>query len=384
VKIPRAAELLRHCLNMGSFIHSHGVHFFALAAPDLLLGIDSDPAKRNIVGLVEAAPDVATKALRLRTIGQRVVEIIGGRGTHPVSFVPGGVAAPLNPDHRDTLTRLAAEGVQLGLELFETAKDALLTQIDLVFSLPLTTHYLATVNDGALDFYQGALRLKAPDGSNMDFEEDAWTDHLHEETTATSYAKNVLCRTPGGESVQYRVGPLARINCADRIDTPRAAAELAELRELGGNPCHHTLMYHYARLVELLHALEKLSELVADEELYSDQVRAKVGSPRNATAHVEAPRGVLIHDYEVDGNGIVTGANLMVATQQNIAAINDTVGMSAQQYLDRPDDYLLNAIEVGIRCYDPCLSCATHRVGEMMLDVVIRDPDGRVVRRARR
>jgi len=384
VKIPRAAELLRLCLNMGSFIHSHGVHFFALAAPDLLLGIDSDPAKRNIVGLVEAAPEVATKALRLRTIGQRVVEIIGGRGTHPVSFVPGGVAAPLRAEHRETLKRLAAEGVELGLSLFETAKDALLTQIDLVFSLPLETHYLATVNDGAMDFYQGALRLKAPDGTTLDFEEDAWRDHMHEESSPTSYAKDVLCRTASGEDVSYRVGPLARINCAERIDTPRAQVELGELRELGGDPCHHTLMYHYARLVELLHALEKLCQLVDDDEMYSDQVRAKVGSPRSATAHVEAPRGVLIHDYEVDGDGIVTGANLMVATQQNIAAINQTVGMSAAQYLDRPDDFLLNAIEVGIRCYDPCLSCATHRVGEMKLEVLIRDADGRVVRQARR
>ena len=274
--------------------------------------------------------------------------------------------------------------MELGLSLFETAKDALLTQIDLVFSLPLETHYLATVNDGAMDFYQGALRLKAPDGTTLDFEEDAWRDHMHEESSPTSYAKDVLCRTASGEDVSYRVGPLARINCAERIDTPRAQVELGELRELGGDPCHHTLMYHYARLVELLHALEKLCQLVDDDEMYSDQVRAKVGSPRSATAHVEAPRGVLIHDYEVDGDGIVTGANLMVATQQNIAAINQTVGMSAAQYLDRPDDFLLNAIEVGIRCYDPCLSCATHRVGEMKLEVLIRDADGRVVRQARR
>lgn len=369
---------------MGSFIHSHGVHFFALAAPDLLLGIDSPAAKRNIIGLVEAAPDVAKKALRLRSIGQKVVELIGGRGTHPVSFVPGGVAAPLGRDNREPLTRLADEGVQLGLELFAVAKQALLAKEELAFSLPLSTHYLSTVNQGALDFYQGDLRLTSPEGQHLDFSEEKWTERLFEETTPTSYAKFTFCRGADGQGVAYRVGPLARLNGADRIDTPLAQAELEAFRALDGHPCHQTLLYHYARLIELLHALERLKALAADDELYSMDVRTRtLGTPRNATAHVEAPRGVLIHDYKVDSNGIVTGANLVVATQQNGPAINATVGQSAQQYLDQPDEFLLNAIEVGIRCYDPCLSCATHRIGEMKLDVQVRK-GGTLVRQARR
>jgi F420-non-reducing hydrogenase large subunit len=383
-KIPRAAELLRYALNMGSYIHSHGVHFFALAAPDLLLGINSDPAKRNIVGLVQAAPEVATKALRLRTIGQQVVEIIGGRGTHPVACVAGGVAAPLDRGKRDTLKRLAAEAVATGSELFAFAKKALLDKKALLTALPLETHYLGTCNAGALDFYQGALRLAAPDGSKHEFSEDDWASNLFEETNPASYAKFVFCRTKGGDGVPYRVGALARINACDRIDTPLAQKELGELRALGGNPCHQTVMYHYARLIELLHALEKLAALVNDEELYSDNVRTlPSGTPRNATSHVEAPRGVLIHDYKVDANGILTGVNLIVATQQNVPAINATVGMSAQAFIDQPDDFLLNAIEVGIRCYDPCLSCATHRLGEMKLEVVVRK-GGDVYREAAR
>jgi F420-non-reducing hydrogenase large subunit len=383
VKIPRAAELLRYALNMGSFVHSHAVHFFALAAPDLLLGIGSDPAKRNILGLVQAAPDVATKALRLRTIGSRVVEIIGGRGTHPVSCVAGGMAAPLTAENRETLKKLVVEGVGLGRELFAVAKTALTSQMDLVHSLALETHYLGTVNGDTVDFYQGDLRLLAPEGDKIDFSEDKWTSYLFEETSPTSYAKFVFCRTGAGQAVPYRVGPLARLNCAEKIGTPLAAAELADFRKVCGSPCHHTFAYHYARLIELLHALERLAQLVADDEMFSDNVRAKPGTPKSATAHVEAPRGVLIHDYQVDGNGIVTGANLIVATQQNVPAINATVGMAAQHFLDQPDEFLLNAIEVGIRCYDPCLSCATHRVGEMRLEVLVRQ-SGREIRRVRR
>jgi F420-non-reducing hydrogenase large subunit len=374
--------MLRIALNMGSYVHSHGVHFFALAGPDLLLGINADPAKRNIVGLVEAAPDVATKALRLRSIGQKIVEIIGARGTHPVTCVAGGMSAPLAKDKADTLKKLVAEGVETGKHLFGVAKDALVKQADLLSSLPLETHYMGTVNGGVMDLYQGDLRLRGPDGKTMDFSEDEWTDYLFEETDAYSYAKHVFCKTDA-DAVPYRVGPLARLNCADKVSTPLAQAELEEFRKIGGSPCHQTVMYHYARLIELLVALETLAGLVADDELYSDNVRAEPGSPKSATAHVEAPRGVLIHDYQVDGDGILTGVNLIVATQQNVPAINATVGQSAEKYLNQPDDVFLNAIEFGVRCYDPCLSCATHRVGEMKLDVVVRQ-GGEIVRRSRR
>jgi len=369
---------------MGSIIHSHGVHFFALAGPDLLLGLDADPATRNIVGLVQANPDVATKALRLRSVGQKVTEVIGGRGTHPVSLIAGGVAAPLTAEKRDALKKYADEAVQLGTELFKVAKGALTDQLELVQSLPLETYYLGTVNEGNLDLYSGDIRLQSPEGDIFDFSEDDWAEYLFEEAVPTSYAKYVFCRVGEDDAVPYRVGPLARVNCCEQIDTPLANAELAEFRELGGHPCHQTVMYHYAWLVEILHAAEKLAEVVADDEILSDAVRAApTHGPQSATAHIEAPRGTLIHDYQVDDEGIVTNANLIVATQQNVAAINVTLGLSAEQYLDKPDDLLLNAVEFGIRCYDPCLSCATHRIGEMKLDLTVRK-NGEIVRRARR
>jgi coenzyme F420-reducing hydrogenase alpha subunit len=384
VEPPRAATLLRKALNFASMLHSHSVHFFVLAAPDLLFGIGAPAAERNIVALLKAAPDVARSALRLRTIGQKVTEAIGGRGTHPVASVVGGLAAPLDAERRETLRKLADEAVPLAGQLVDVARQALVTDVDVVTSLPLETAYLGTVKDGGLDFYDGALRLRTLDGSDVEFSEDEWAAHLCEEAAPTSYGKTVTCSNSRGEAVHYRVGALARLNCAERIGTPLAQAELERFRELGGDLCHQTVMFHYARLVELLHSAESLAEVVRDDEIGSDCVRTEPqGPPRNATAHIEAPRGVLIHDYEVDAEGIVTRANLIVATQQNLHAINDTIGKSATRFLDQPDELLLNGIEFGIRCYDPCLSCATHRVGEMKLDVTIRER-GAVIRRVRR
>ena len=346
--------------------------------------MDAPAADRNIVALLRSVPELAKGALRLRSIGQKVTEVIGGRGTHPVASVVGGLAAPLSADRHETLVKLAEEALPLACLLVETAGDALRSKSDLLHSLPLTTCYLGTVKGGDLDLYDGMLRLKTTDGADVEFSEDDWVSRLCEEVNETSYAKYVSCSNSRGEAVHFRVGALARLNCCDRIGTPLAQAELERFRALGGNPCHQTVMYHYARLVELLHAVEALIEIARDDEIRSDNVRTPAtGTPRNATAHVEAPRGVLIHDYEVDTNGIVTKANLLVATQQNTAAIDETIRMSAARYLDQGDEALLNGIEFGIRCYDPCLSCATHRLGDMKLDVTVRQR-GAVVRRVRR
>ncbi len=375
---------MRQALNFASILHSHGVHFFALAAPDLLLGLDSDPADRNIVGLLKHVPQVAKDALRLRSIGQKITEIIGGRGTHPVAVVAGGLAAPLDEERHRALVALVEEALPLGLQLVEVAREALVERREIILSLPLPTAYMGTVKGDQLDLYDGDLRLRTSDGGDVDFAEDKWAEYLSEETLESSYAKIVTCKDGKGDRVPYRVGALARLNCADRIDTPMANAELQRFREAGGFPCHQTVMYHYARLIELVYSIEKLAEIVKDDEIRSDNVRVQPqGSPKNATAHIEAPRGVLIHDYGVDANGIVTSANLIVATQQNISSINATIALSASNYLDKPDELLMNGIEFGIRCYDPCLSCATHRMGDMKMEVVVRQR-GEVVRKMRR
>lgn len=381
---PRPAVLLRTALNLGGLIHSHAVHFFALAAPDILLPAGTPPADRNIMGLLKATPDVARKGLQLRSVGQRVAEVIGGRGTHPVAAVVGGLAGPLTPERHATLKRLADEALPLTIELVETARKALLARTDLVEQLPLETAYLGTVKEGALDLYDGTLRLRSPDGTQVEFEEDDWMSRIHEEVLPASYGKITFCKDSSGTPIPYRVGALARLNCVDRIDTPLANAELQRFRELGGSPCHQTVLYHYARMVEMLYAAEKLAQIASDPEILSPNVRtAPTHAPRSAGAHVEAPRGVLIHHFDVDDKGIVQRANLLVATQQNLSSMNQTIGLSASKLLDAPDEALMTAVEFGIRCYDPCLSCATHRLGEMKLEVVVRR-GGEILREARR
>jgi F420-non-reducing hydrogenase large subunit len=382
---PRAAVLLRELLNCGSYIHSHSVHFFALAGPDLLLGIDAPAAKRNLMGLLEAAPDLASKALRLRSLGQKIAEVVGGRGTHPVSAVAGGMAAPLTAEKRETLRKHVAEALELARVALAEGKKALVARKDLLSILPLATHNLGTVRAGALDLYDGMIRARRPDGSiARDFEAADYRKYLFEEAVPHAYTKQVFFKDPNGTSAPYRVGALARLNCAETISTPLAAAELAQFKERVGNPCNFTVMNHYARLIELLHCAEKAAQLLADDEIASPDVKARItATPRSAAAHIEAPRGVLIHDYDVDENGIVRGANLIVATQHNVSSINASIKAATQLFLDKPDDHLLNGIEFAIRCYDPCLSCSTHQVGQMPLEVTITR-HGEVVRKVGR
>ena len=381
---PPAAKLLRQAMNLAGYIHSHGIHIFALAGPDLLLGLDAEPAKRNIIGLTDQHPEIATKALQLRKISTEIIETLGGRGIHPVAAVAGGVASPLSKSKRDALRIRAEEGITLAKYLLEQFKQQVFSQTELLHSLELPTAYLSLVNQGALDFYEGQLRLRTQDKS-VDFPEYQWSEKLFEKVDPHSYAKLVFCKI---NNDSYRVGPLARLNCCDHIDPPQANAELQAFRQTYGNPCHQTVLYHYTRFIELFYATEKLVELFSNDEICSPEVRTQptghFQEGQQGTGIIEAPRGTLIHHYTIDKNGIVTDVNLVVATQQNIKAINDTISQSVKKYLDQSDDnLLLNGIEFGIRCYDPCLSCATHRIGEMKLDVVIRQ-QGEVIRTAKR
>jgi F420-non-reducing hydrogenase large subunit len=275
------------------------------------------------------------------------------------------------------------------LELTKVAvqegKKALVAKKELLSILPLATHNMGTVREGALDLYDGVLRVRRPDKSvASEFPASDYRDFLFEKATKFSYSKQVFFKDPSGKPAAYRVGALARLNAADSITTPLASAELQQFKSKVGNPCNFTVMNHYARLIELLYCAEKAVELLDDDEIVNPNVKVKVtSSPKPAIAHIEAPRGVLIHDYDVDENGIMKGANLIVATQHNISSINATIKAAAQHFLKEPDDVLLNGIEFSVRCYDPCLSCSTHQVGRMPLDVTITH-DGQVVRRIKR
>jgi F420-non-reducing hydrogenase large subunit len=382
---PRPAVLLRELLNAGSMIHSHAIHFFALAGPDLFLGLGEPRARRNLVTLLDAAPDLARKALRLRSIGQRIAEIVGGRGTHPVTAIAGGMAAGVSAEARQTLKSLTAEGLELAKVAVAEGKVAL-GKSDAIFKMlpPLPVHDMGTVKNGALDLYDGTLRVRTPDGGlDRDFESDAYATHMVEQALPFSYGKQVLLKG-SPKPLVYRVGPLARINCADTIDTPLANAELDVFRKAWGRPCHQVVLGHYARLIELLYCAEKAVSIANDDAIGSSELQTKPSStPRSAIAHIEAPRGVLIHDYRVDSNGIVQSANFLVATQHNVASINTSIKAAADSFVGQSDDALLDGVEFAIRCYDPCLSCTTHKIGQMPLDLTVSHR-GQVIRSVKR
>jgi F420-non-reducing hydrogenase large subunit len=381
---PRTAVLLRQLLNCGSMIHSHAIHFFALAGPDLFLGQSSPVAKRNLVGLLEVAPDLAKKALRLRSIGQKVAEVVGGRGTHPVTAVAGGMSCSLRKEDVETLKALTSEGLDLAKLVLDAGKQALLKDRDLLTRLPLAVYDMGTLQGNALDLYDGTLRVRRPDGSvALDFPAEDYAKHMTEEALPYSYGKQVLLRE-GDATRTYRVGPLARLNCAEVTGTPLGDQALAEWKATCGNPSRQTVAGHWARLVELLHCAEKATLLLRDEAIASDDVRSKPGAlNRHAVAHVEAPRGVLIHDYQVDENAVIQSANFVVATQHNIACINTSIKDAASSLLGKTDQELLDGVEFAIRCYDPCLSCSTHRVGQMPMEISVNH-HGACVRRVRR
>jgi len=374
---PPAAKLMRELLYMGHIIHSHTLGLFVLEGPDLVFGFDSDVAKRNIVGVVQAAPEVAKKALRLRTLGQKVNEAVGGRGVHPVTAVVGGMSFRMDESLRRTLQGWVDEAMTLVVELAAFAKQLLIKHVkrsaDLVTKLSLPAHCMGTVKDGKLNFVEGALRMVGPAGEvAAEFPTRDYDKHLVERALEFSYMKPVFFQK-GGQENMYRVGTLARINAADAMETPVADAELKAFRAVYKRPCPLTVMQIYARVIELVYACEKAKKILANPAITGESRVPATFKGGRGVGHVEAPRGTLIHDYEIDAKGIVRAANLIVATQQNYAAINKTIAQSVAiaGAGKVQDNIMLNAIEFGIRCYDPCLSCATHAVGQMPLEVEI-------------
>ncbi|MEI7892272.1 MAG: Ni/Fe hydrogenase subunit alpha [Myxococcales bacterium] len=389
VEAPPAAKLLRELLYMGHVLHSHVLSLFVLQGPDLILGLDADPSIRNVVGVVQANPEVAKKALRLRTIGQKINEMVGGRGTHPVTAVAGGITFELTEEKRRILESWLEEGLTLVLELASVGKTLLFKLTDrypdLLTRWVNRTYSMGTVGpDGTLSFYDGLLRMVDENGIVVaEFPSHDYDKYLVEKTVAWSYMKPVYFRKDGATH-PYRVHTLGRINAVDRTGTPRADAELAEFRRIYGRPCHLTVMHTYARLIEMIHVVERAQEILADPAIFGEtRVPVRFTGSRGI-GHVEAPRGSLFHDYTIDDKGIVRAANLIVATQQNCDAINTAIEHAAQSYVvGKGDSALLNGIEFAIRCYDPCLACATHAVGAMPMEIEVRQAN-RVIHTVRR
>ncbi|MGV8120025.1 MAG: Ni/Fe hydrogenase subunit alpha [Candidatus Xenobiia bacterium LiM19] len=383
VEPPPAGKLLRELMYMGHIIHSHALHFFVLGGPDLILGIDSPAETRNILGVLQANPDAAKKALRLRSIGQMITEIIGGRGVHPVTCVAGGITFKMSDERRQQLKSLCSEALEIGKAVLPLCKQIVESHTDLVNDLSLECYYLGTMLDGKVNFINGDIRAIDPKGNKVaEFPIADYKKHIVENVFPYSYMKPVYFKHNGGEHV-YMTNPLARLNCADAMETPLAEAEFKEFRQRFGRPAHHAALSHYARIIELVYAIEKANQLIDDDTIMGEPRVPVTKKPGRGVGHVEAPRGILIHEYESDERGRVKMANLIVATQQNYAAINESIRQAAVKFIEKSDKQVLNGVEVAVRCYDPCLSCATHAIGHMAMDVEIFK-NGEIQRKIRR
>ena len=384
VKAPPAAMLLRELMYMGHIIHSHSLSIFVLQGPDLVMGLDADPAIRNVVGIVQNNPELARIALRLRTIGQKINEMVGGRGTHPVTSVAGGITFTLDQDKKNTIQEWVTEARGLLPTIVPAVKGLLLKALDqhpaMLSEWVAPSWGLGTVLNDRVSLIEGKLRAIDENGTvRAEFEVQDYDKYLVESVVDWSYMKQVHFNLDGLH--EYRVGPMARMNAMRRFGTELADAEYAEFSRLGGWPCHTTVFQTYAKLVETIWAIERADQVLNDPAILGETRVPVTFKGSRGVGHVEAPRGTLIHDYEIDEKGIVRAANLIVATQQNYCIINRSIEQAAQSHvINKPDDNaLLNAVEFSIRCYDPCLSCATHAVGRMPLEVDITR-GGRTVR----
>jgi len=392
-RLPPAAEKLRRLMHLGQIYQSHALHFFHLAAPDLLFGAGTPVEQRNVFGVLARRPDIALQAVRMRRFGQEVILATAGKKIHGTGAIPGGMNKNLSPAERGALQAQAEPIVAWSRGALELARDYTLAHLDALatFGTFRSNHLSLVGAAGALDLYDGQLRAVDARGERIldGLAPARYLDAIAEEVRSWSYMKFPYLKTLGPERGWYRVGPLARLNTCDRIDTPEAEAARREFRaRFAPEACNLTMGYHWARMIELLYAAEKIRELLDDPDLSSADLVAPPGERREEyVAMLEAPRGTLTHHYRVDAHDQVRMANLIVSTTCNNEAMNRTVQRIAADALSGAaeiDEGLLNRIEIGIRAYDPCLSCATHALGQMPLEVCVVDAAGRELARRSR
>lgn len=388
---PRTASLLRELTHMGQIIQSHGMHFFELAGPDLILGFDADPATRNVVGLINADANLALKAVALRKYGQEIIHMVAGRRIHPNFAIPGGVNKTLTAADRDVMLKGIDEMIaitQAGLKIFKDWAAA--NQEDINKFAVFPSGYMGLVTpDNSLELYQGDIRLVGRDGQQLEkFDSNDYLDVIAEHVEDWSYLKFPYYKKMGYPEGVYRVGPLGRLNAIDQIDTPLANQEFKEYRAInGGRPIENTLYYHYARLIETLFAIEKVQVLLNDPDILGkDILNTRHDFKGEGVGVIEAPRGTLLHHYVVNENGVVQKVNLIVSTGHNNWAMSEAVDSVAKTYITGPDirEGLLNRVEAAIRAHDPCLSCSTHAVGQMPMVIDVIAADGQLVKTLKR
>ena len=395
VTAPPAAIAQRRLANLGQIVQSHALSFFHLSAPDLLLGMDAPADQRNVFGLMQAEPDIVRRGIRLRQFGQEVVEAVTGQRIHGRGIVAGGVAEPFTAEQRDAIRAGLDEALTAAtdtLALLVSIQDRFEREVEVFGRFP--SLYLGhCAPDGTWEHLEGRLRVVDADGEVVADQLDPadYRDYLGEAANPDSYLKSPYWKALVSDSDprpgMYRVGPLARINLAERFGTPAADEGLAAFRDRVGRVAASSFHYHHARILEVIASIERIDGILDDPVLLDTHVRAEAGiNRRRGVGASEAPRGTLFHDYEVDEHGIMTGVNLIIATGQNELAMNRTILDIARAYVEGPElpDGVLNRVEAGIRAYDPCLSCSTHALGQMPMVLRLVHPDGSLAAEVRR
>ena len=387
-ELPPTAEKMRRLMHYGQFFQSHALHFFHLVSPDLLFGFDADPAIRNVIGVAKKFPDLAVQGVMMRKYGQEIIKATSGKKVHGTGAIPGGINKNLSIEERDFFLKDLDQMIEWSRGALKIAKDYTAENLERLagFGSFDSNHMGLVREDGSLDLYHGRLRAVDAQGNKIldDIDYVNYLEYIAEEVRNWSYMKFPFLKSIGPEDGWYRVGPLARINVCDFIDTPEAEAELKEFMALTeGKPNNITMAYHWARMIETLHSIEKIKELLNDSDLQGDDLVAKGDMRGEGVGLVEAPRGTLFHHYTVNDDGQITMANLIVSTTNNNEPMNRAVRKVAEDELSGKEitEGLLNHIEVAIRAYDPCLSCATHAMGQMPLIVELYDADEKLLDR---
>ncbi|MFN2176305.1 MAG: Ni/Fe hydrogenase subunit alpha [Anaerolineales bacterium] len=409
VEPPSVTKKIREMFYMAFYCTDHTVHFYALGAPDFVIGPQGPPAERNILGVIhKVGLEIGKEVIACRKRNHEVIAMLGGRGIHPVAGLPGGWSKAINEEERVEIEQAARENVDFGLFSLKLFEDVVLSNqdyVDLILSDAYThhTYYMGTVDENNhANFYDGMIRVTDPEGKEfVKYESKEYAQHIAERVEPWTYLKYPYLKNVGWkgfvdgvESGVYCATPLSRLNASDGMATPKAQEAFEKFYETLGSkkingrykPVHHRLATHWARLVELLYAAERMLELAIDPEITDPNVRAPVTeTPDEGIGSVEAPRGTLTHHYKTDENGILTDVNLIVGTTNNYAPITMSVKKAAQSLINKDTEVtegLLNMVEMAFRNYDPCMSCATHSLpGQMPLEVIIRDALGNEIKR---
>jgi NAD-reducing hydrogenase large subunit len=389
-------EKMRRLMHYGQIFQSHALHFFHLVSPDLLFGIDADPAVRNVIGVAMEHKDLAVQGVMMRKFGQEIIRATAGKKIHGTGAIPGGINKHLSPDDKESflngpdplnIEKMVAWSVGI-LDFFKEYYQENKSFID-DFAVFPSNHLSLVRKDGAMDLYHGVLRAVDADGNKVldDVDYQAYDQYIEEEVRPWSYMKFPYIKSLGPEKGWYRVGPLARLNTADFIPTPLAQKEFEEFKSVtNGKPNNHCLHYHYARLIEILHSAEMMQELLNDPDLMKGELVTKGTKTDKGIGLLEAPRGTLFHHYEINDEDQITKANLIVSTTNNNQPMNESVNSVAHSWMDGNAEItepMMNAVEVAIRAYDPCLSCATHALGKMPLEVSLYDAEDNLIDRKR-